>query len=182
MNWLKNIFKKVEPPKLNYEELLKIKEEDHWRYLADIANSYFDRNNWRTFEKDIIAFEEPLKTFYITHTFESEVYNGGLLQFFTNSSGELSPYISQALIKIGANKSEEIFKKAIAVITAHAESNKSLRQNLSKIKQGEVFQFSMLFDNQQLVDELDKLDTIFFKTEEAIDKLSVSFVLKSQNA
>jgi len=178
MSWFKNIFQKIEPPKLDLKELNTLEKEKQWRYLSELATPYFNRNKWRTFDKDILSFDEPLKTFFITQQFEMEVYNGGLLQFFTNSTGELSPYVSKALIKIGASKSEIIFKKAIGVISKFAENSKSLNQNLVKIKKGEIFQFSKIFDNQKLVEELNKLDTEFFNTGEQIDQLGVSFVKK----
>ena len=46
---------------------------------------------------------------------ESEVNNGGFSQYFLNSSAESAPFIVEALERIGAPKTADICKRAIAV-------------------------------------------------------------------
>jgi hypothetical protein len=42
-----------------------------------------------------------------------EVQNGGLCQFFVNSSGELAPYIEDAMAEIGAEEHRALFAKFV---------------------------------------------------------------------
>ena len=46
---------------------------------------------------------------------EAEVGNGGLEQFFTNSSGLFVPQTLNALEEIGASKTRDLFEKAVGI-------------------------------------------------------------------
>lgn len=46
---------------------------------------------------------------YSLNRFEAEVNNGGLCQFFVNSSSECAPYISSAMQAIGATELKKLF-------------------------------------------------------------------------
>lgn len=46
---------------------------------------------------------------YSLNNFEAEVNNGGLCQFFVNSSSECAPYISNALEAVGATELKTLF-------------------------------------------------------------------------
>lgn len=56
---------------------------------------------------------EEQKLVYSLMRLEAEVNNGGLCQFFVNSSGECAPYISKALDVIGADKMKSLFDSFI---------------------------------------------------------------------
>lgn len=56
---------------------------------------------------------EEQRTVYALMKFEAEVNNGGLCQFFVNSSGECAPYISDALAKVGAEKLKALYDSFI---------------------------------------------------------------------
>ena len=53
------------------------------------------------------------KIVYSLNKFESEVNNGGLCQFFVNSSRECAPYISEALAAVGAFELKILFDNFI---------------------------------------------------------------------
>ena len=53
------------------------------------------------------------KIVYSLNKFESEVNNGGLCQFFVNSSSECAPYISEALAAVGAFELKILFDNFI---------------------------------------------------------------------
>ncbi|MBE6780232.1 MAG: DUF4375 domain-containing protein [Clostridia bacterium] len=53
------------------------------------------------------------KLVYSLYKFEAEVNNGGLCQFFVNSSSECAPYISEALNEVGAINLKELFDNFI---------------------------------------------------------------------
>lgn len=54
------------------------------------------------------------KTLYIVNIFQSEVKNGGFDQFLFNSSGAFVGELLSSLTTIGANRTAEIYKKALA--------------------------------------------------------------------
>ena len=54
------------------------------------------------------------KIVYSLNKFESEVNNGGLCQFFVNSSSECAPYISDALAAVGAIGLKMLFDNFIS--------------------------------------------------------------------
>jgi hypothetical protein len=56
---------------------------------------------------------EEQKLVYSLNKFEAEVNNGGLCQFFVNSSSECAPYISKALEIIGAFSLKDLFDNFI---------------------------------------------------------------------
>lgn len=55
------------------------------------------------------ALSEPQKVLYAVNYLEMEVNNGGLCQFFVNSSRAVAPYISQYLGVIGAGEHKALF-------------------------------------------------------------------------
>ncbi len=54
------------------------------------------------------------RTVYVTTYYEMEVNNGGLCQFFVNSSRDCAPYLSEALGTIGAQAHKAHFDSFIA--------------------------------------------------------------------
>ncbi len=53
------------------------------------------------------------KTFYIAEYYEMEVNNGGLCQFFVNSSREVAPYLDECLSETGAEEHKALFNSFI---------------------------------------------------------------------
>ncbi len=49
------------------------------------------------------------RTVYAVYSYEAEVTNGGIMQFFTNSSRAVIPYVSKGLQEIGAAEHKKIF-------------------------------------------------------------------------
>lgn len=50
------------------------------------------------------TFKGAKRVFYIVNYFDMEIQNGGLCQFFVNSSREVAPYVLECLEVIGANE------------------------------------------------------------------------------
>ena len=55
------------------------------------------------------SLTDEQKIVYSLNKFEAEVNNGGLCQFFVNSSSECAPYISKALAAVGALELKTLF-------------------------------------------------------------------------
>lgn len=64
---------------------------------------------------DFAAQPIPQKTFSSIWALESEVNNGGFSQYFLNYSAETSCFVAEALDLIGAPKTADICRRAIAV-------------------------------------------------------------------
>ena len=54
------------------------------------------------------------RVFYVTSYYEMEVNNGGLCQFFVNSSREVAPELSECLGIIGASEHKQLFDSFIS--------------------------------------------------------------------
>lgn len=54
------------------------------------------------------------KVLYTVEYFDMEYLNGGLCQFFVNSSRVVAPYVSEALRTIGADKHAEMYDRFIS--------------------------------------------------------------------
>lgn len=55
------------------------------------------------------SLSDPEQVFYVTSYYEAEVNNGGLCQFFVNSSREVAPLLSECLDKISASEHRKLF-------------------------------------------------------------------------
>jgi len=108
---------------------------------------------------------ESQKTFIIVENLEREINNGGFNQFYFNSSGDFSYETVDALIKIGANKTAEIVKKANSQFP-----NEKLPKE--RIERQEVL--------EQIEDKADEIwetcDTDFYEYEDDIGGLLIEFV------
>jgi hypothetical protein len=56
------------------------------------------------------------KVYLVIWRLEFEIYNGGLLQFFMNSSGAFVPYLNDALSTVSATDVLPIIEEAVAVV------------------------------------------------------------------
>ena len=54
------------------------------------------------------------RVFYVTSYYEAEVNNGGLCQFFVNSSREVAPLLSECLKTIGADEHKKLYDSFIS--------------------------------------------------------------------
>jgi len=65
-------------------------------------------------EDGINALNNSQKIFYSISWFDLEINNGGLCQFFVNSSRLVAPYVSEYMRVIGANNHKNLFDKFIS--------------------------------------------------------------------
>ena len=89
-------------PVLTVEDLKKLSNEDLREALSERLIIEEDRNEWEVSEC-LINFKGAKKIYYIVNYFDMEVQNGGLCQFFVNSSRDVAPYIIECLKIIGAD-------------------------------------------------------------------------------
>src|SRR4029077_12603921 len=78
--------------------------------LTDLSESEMTRFGKGEFAQQSL----PQKVFSAIWAVESEVNNGGFSQYFFNSSGESASFVVEALETVGAPKTADICKRAIA--------------------------------------------------------------------
>jgi hypothetical protein len=80
-----------------------------------ILISLSESENTRFGKEDFALQSVPQKVFSALWAVESEVNNGGFSQYFLSSSAESASFVVEALETIGAPKTADICKRAIAV-------------------------------------------------------------------
>jgi hypothetical protein len=125
-----------------------------------------DSRFWKVSYEELTA---PEKVFVSIWELESEVNNGGFLQYFFNSSGDNAKYCVLALEKIGATNVAALAKQANSIF-ANGEPPVD-----SAIRQPQV---------QNLTAEqksfLDQLDQKIYKRSDNLTELLFDFVMKNR--
>jgi hypothetical protein len=124
---------------------------------------------------------ETLKTVYLINEFESEVNNGGFLQFFTNSSGKYINETIESLELIGANKTKNLLEKAVKIMLKHNESTENLNRKINSRELYEIFETSEIYDNEVLMKELNDLDSKFYESTEPTQELKFKYFESNEN-
>lgn len=132
---------------LHGEDLLTLSDDDLFEtiYLQniDMAEDAEDE------DKELEQFTGARKTVYVLGLFDSEIQNGGLCQFFVNSSGRVAPYVAESLKCVGADEHLHLFEEFITtnnLDVSHLESFKVFSKR-GYIKQTKRFDFDA-FDDQ----------------------------------
>tara|TARA_R110002049_G_scaffold142578_1_gene304423 strand:- start:384 stop:851 length:468 start_codon:yes stop_codon:yes gene_type:complete len=117
---------------------------------------------------EVQSFEqlsEPEKTFVYIDIFEGELNNGGLFDFFYNTSGAFAHQVLDAYQAIGAEESATIVSQAIALFPELPVSKDLFirRQLMSNLK-------------HTVLAEWEKLESQFFNSEEAIVTLLIAYI------
>ena len=86
---------------------------------SDLFNAVLSRTEAKVDKYDDIAdgvrsLSGAERVFYVTSYYETEVNNGGLCQFFVNSSREVAPLISECLKAIGADEHKKLYDSFIS--------------------------------------------------------------------
>ena len=104
---MKNMKKAKKIRAMGKEQILSLDDEQFFDAINCVCeDAVFDINEPR------IAKEQKL--LYSLIEFEMEVNNGGLCQFFVNSSRECAPYVSEALNEIGATDLRKLYDSFIS--------------------------------------------------------------------
>lgn len=104
---LKNMKRAKKIRSLGRTELLAMDDEEFYNALHCVL---YDT----VFEINDPALNEPQKLAYTLINLETEVNNGGLCQFFVNSSRECAPYVSHGLQAVGAHQLQALYDDFIS--------------------------------------------------------------------
>ncbi len=135
---------------LNDEELFSAisdRVDDEIYYADDIKSALANANKQK-------------QVFYTAYWYEAEVNNGGLCQYFANSSNLTAPYLSETLEIIGAKEHKENFDKFV-------KDNNIDVNDLSMFESDDVDEY---IEKTELLD-FDKFDEKFYELEPIQDYL-----------
>ena len=106
------IEKQEENRNLHGRELLTLSDDDLFEavYFQIIAIAEEAEGE----EAELAQLAGARRTVYILSLLDAEIQNGGLCQFFVNSSQMVAPYVSQALAQVGADAHRRLFEEFVA--------------------------------------------------------------------
>ena len=103
---IKNMKKAKKIREMGKENLLALEDEDFYEAMICLCDdAVYDIKAAGLTKEQILA--------YSLYMFEMEVNNGGLCQFFVNSSSDCAPFISEALEAIGATELRNLFEQFV---------------------------------------------------------------------
>ncbi len=131
---------------LHGEDLLSLSDDDLFETIyfqnIDIAVEAEDE------DKELEQFTGARKTVYVLGLFDSEIQNGGLCQFFVNSSKIVAPYVSESLKSVGAQEHLILFEEFITTNNIDVSDLESFKifSKRGYIKQAKRFDFDSFDD------------------------------------
>ncbi len=132
-------------------------------------------------EHSIEQLPHILKVFYMIDILETQVNNGGFHQLFTNSSGEYIYEIHQSLGLIKASHTQSLLEQASSVMLSFKETPESLNKQLQRLKPNRIYKVKGTIKNEELYEQLNKIDIEFFKYKDNLLDLTLEFIDENQN-
>jgi len=140
---------------------------DKNNYLIDLSES--DHTDFGRIE--FSAQSEPQKVFSAIWALESQVNNGGFLQYFVSSDFDTAEFAPEALRRIGADSCSAIVYRALRALTpdplpSSCEECESLVESLS----------------EEASEQFDSLDSEFYAYPDDLTELLYDFVAANPEA
>ena len=110
------------------------------------------------------------KVIFMTKNLEDEVYNGGFLQFFYNSSGMFSNQLVKAFQEIGATYTADICQKAVRALKRRLPKNEERREKL----------LDKIVD-KDIENILSECDDMFYEEKEDLVQLNYEYIMKNKS-
>ena len=117
-------------------------------------------------KEEFLLLKKEVRIAYCMHLLEAEVNNGGFHQFFSNSSGEYVPETAYALAEVGAEKTAGLLARAVKL-----GFPKGYPSNACDYE-------TALEDTEDIADDLEALDTAFFRYDEPLSELVNQYLAK----
>lgn len=126
----------------------------YWEKLEPIADSVSIYDGPEIFLQQFSAIHPALGNLLAAHWCQSEVNNGGFLQFFHNSTGVLAPEAAKAFREIGLEDCASVIERAIAYFGDAYPREREKRHEALGINSS---------DRQQKKSPFEELDEEFYK-------------------
>ena len=149
---------------MNAEEFLKLTDED----LVVMMNIRIDKQmDDAEPEECLELLDGAKKVFYVAAYFEQEICNGGLCQFFVNSSRVLAPLVGESLKAIGAKEYNELYNDFV-------NENKIDLTDLSSFITNDADNYEKQYDRY----DFEKFDNAFCELleEKSLDSILAKYV------
>lgn len=148
-------------------------DEIYKEAVNGIKNEWFSSfEGYKIWYSFVINLPIKLKSVYLLNILESQVLNGGFHQYFSNKYGIFSFETLSILEIIGANQKHNLLSKALNFVNSK-ESDKI--QFIEDILFGDM---ETLHFDSEVFNELDKLDDLYYKSEDDLLKLITTFLSK----
>ena len=96
---------------MSSDELKSLSDDELFSAVLDRTESKVDK--YENISDGVKSLSGVQRIFYVSSYYEMEVMNGGLCQFFVNSSREVAPELSECLDAIGADEHKKLFDSFI---------------------------------------------------------------------
>jgi hypothetical protein len=116
------------------------------------------------------------KLYFAVSIFEGEVYNGGMYQFFSNSSGEYYAEVVEGLKTLNAFNSLSLLKQAAEVLFGEAEPPKDSVKRWTAMKQLPDAESEPRLEWDK---ELDEIDRLFYEDQDNLIELLTDYAEKT---
>jgi hypothetical protein len=166
------VFKpKEEYKSLSYEKLKSYSGDELDNAVAEHVLWRIGEDSSRT--KEIVSsLPSGVQVIYTTFELECEVMNGGLNQYFWNSSGAFAEETVKHLKLLGAENHAHLLENAIAIRQREKPKMEKYK------KEGTIDAFSRSYEDTELND----LDTEFYKLTDDLRVLRVKYVREHPEA
>lgn len=134
-------------------------------YVSWIVGNSFDE----AMHEKLMKLSEIIRYSYLVYRYECEINNGGFDQFFFNSIGYEVFEIQNALTFFGLTKNKEILDKAVKLLETKID-----------LKDYKKLSANRELPTEELEDELNKLDSLFYKYPEKIESIINDFLAKNR--
>lgn len=104
-------------------------EKSYWKYVEPIWDSVSIYDGGNVFVEQFSKLTEKEKVLFAAHWAQSEILNGGLGQFFSNSTGVLAPEAVEAFNKLGMPISAQAIRNAMLFFGEPYPRERSIREN-----------------------------------------------------
>ncbi len=164
--------KQIEKSVQDFNTLWNSNIEDIWT-ITDKNQFLVAMNGWIcrkcNYGEDMGKLSEAEKIFFLNNQLEQEINNGGLSQFFFNSSGDFANEIEYSLRSIGAVHTEKIYSKALLALGGELPENRDEREEMLD---------NILTDN--VSELLNECDNEFYKYLDNLEELNYQFIIKNK--
>ena len=105
-------------------------KESYWRYVEPIWDAVSIYDGGETFVSQFARVTNRQQVLFATHWAQSEILNGGLGQFFSNSTGVLAPEAVDGFRKLGMPKCASAIEEAMRFFGEPYPRDSGIRQGI----------------------------------------------------
>ncbi len=148
---------------LHGEALLELDDDELFETVYFRDMELIDDADDEESELENISFAR--KTVYVLGLFDAEVQNGGLCQFFVNSSSVAAPFVSECLEIVGADEHRGLFNEFVSdnAIDLSDLSSFKVQSRRAYIKQTKRFDFDAFDDRYYELPALESFVTAYIR-------------------